>query len=368
MHSPSPVDPGKRGGAMSLYWPHADSPGEPERVRESGTPGNPATTTETRPTSRKLLVCVREAIRARHYSHRTEQAYVNWIRRFIVFHGKRHPAKMGVEEVREFLTDLAVRRGVSASTQSQALSAILFLYKEVLRMDIGWVSDVERAKKPKRLPTVLSREEVRRLLRGMTGTPLLMASLLYGSGLRLSELLALRIKDIDFERGLVLVHAGKGAKDRVTLLPKSVAGPLQRHLERVRSVFESDQKDPGIRTTLPDGLTRKYPNAAREWAWQYVFPASRLYTRKDTGERVRHHQHESVVQRAVREAALKSGLTKHATCHTLRHSFATHLLEAGYNIRKVQQLLGHVDIRTTMQYTHVAGSGEAGVLSPIDTL
>ena len=327
-------------------------PEEPERSASAG----------------KLIASVRDAIRSRHYSHRTEQAYVAWIKRFIVFHGKRHPARMGVTEVRDFLSDLAVRRGVSASTQSQALSAILFLYREVLRLDIGWVRDVERAKKPKRLPTVLSRDEVRSVLRRMKGAPLLMASLMYGAGLRLSEVLSLRVKDIDFERGLLMVRGGKGAKDRVTLLPKSITEQLRRQLEDVREVFEGDLKEPALNASLPQGLSRKYPNAGREWGWQYVFPASRVYVRPETGERLRHHQHESVPQRAVREAVRKSGITKQATCHTLRHSFATHLLEAGYNIRKVQQLLGHVDIRTTMQYTHVAGSGEAGVRSPIDML
>ncbi len=323
---------------------------------------------QKRQNSRKLLQRVRDSIRARHYSHRTEQAYVAWVKRYVVFHGKAHPGSLGVDAVREFLTDLAVRRNVSASTQSQALSAILFLYREVLRIDIGWVSDVERAKKPVRVPTVLSQDEVKRVLRHLKGAPLLMASLMYGAGLRLSECLSLRVKDVDFDRGLLLVHAGKGAKDRVTLLPRSVVTSMESHLKRVRGLYEDDMLDAELQASLPQGLSRKYPNAGREWPWQYVFPASRVYVEPETKQRLRHHQHESVPQRAMREAVRKCGITKRATCHTLRHSFATHLLEAGYNIRKVQKLLGHADIRTTMQYTHVTGSGESGVRSPIDML
>ncbi len=316
----------------------------------------------------KLLQRVREAIRARHYSPRTEQAYVAWVRRFVVFHGLVHPAKLCAADVRDFLTYLAVDRCVSASTQAQALSGILFLYREVLRMDIGWISDVERAKKPKKLPVVLSRDEVKAVLRRMRGRPLLMASLLYGAGLRLKECMTLRVKDVDFERAQILVRSGKGAKDRVGLFPKSVRAPMQMHLASVRELHQSDLTAPNVAASLPGGLARKYPKAGREWAWQYVFPASRLWTDPDTGWRLRHHQHESVLQRAVKDAVLKSGIPKHASCHTMRHSFATHLLEAGYNIRKVQQLLGHVDLRTTMQYTHLAGSEVDGVTSPIDML
>jgi len=316
----------------------------------------------------KLLQCVRNAVRARHYSPRTEQAYVAWVRRFVLYNDKRHPRTMGAPEVRDFLTHLAVERRVSASTQSQALSAILFLYREVLGLDIGWVSDVERSKKPKKLPVVLSRDEVKLVLRRMKGTPLLMASLLYGAGLRLSECMALRVKDIDFERGQLLVRGGKGAKDRVALLPDSVVPMLRTQLGRVRELYDDDLRDKKVAASLPDSLARKYPNGGREWGWQYVFPASRLWTDPETGKQLRHHQHESVLQRAMKDAVRKSGMTKQASCHTLRHSFATHLLEAGYNIRKVQQLLGHSDIRTTMQYTHLVGSSKDGVTSPLDLL
>lgn len=316
----------------------------------------------------KLLQRVRNAVRARHYSPRTEQAYVAWTRRFVVFHGMRHPRTMGADEVREFLTYLAVDRCVSSSTQSQALSGILFLYRDVLDMDIGWVSDVERSKKPKKLPVVLSRDEVKSVLRHMRGATLLMASLMYGSGLRLSECMNLRVKELDFDRGLIMVRGGKGAKDRVALLPDSVKLQLKSQLERVRQLHESDLKRRDVEASLPDGLARKYTAAGKEWGWQYVFPASRLWTDPETGMRLRHHQHESVPQRAVKAAVRRSGIAKQATCHTLRHSFATHLLEAGYNIRKVQQLLGHVDIRTTMQYTHLVGSSKEGVTSPLDML
>lgn len=316
----------------------------------------------------KLLQRVREAVRARHYSPRTEQAYVAWIRRFVVFHGMTHPAELCAADVRDFLTHLAVDRCVSASTQSQALSGILFLYRYVLRMDIEWISDVERSKRPKKLPVVLSRDEVRAVLRRMRGRPLLMASLLYGAGLRLNECMNLRVKDVDFERVQILVRNGKGAKDRVGLFPKSVRAPMRAHLESVRELFQRDLADPGVATSLPAGLARKYPNAGREWPWQYAFPASRFWTHPETGQRLRHHQHESVLQRAVKDAVLKSGIAKQATCHSMRHSFATHLLEAGYNIRKVQKLLGHVDLRTTMQYTHLVGSEVDGVTSPIDLL
>lgn len=345
---------------------------EPESSTSYASPGESGTLLLADPPATKspprLLQCVRNACRARHYSPRTEQAYVMWARRFVTFHGMRHPRTMGADEVREFLTYLAVERGVSASTQSQALSAILFLFGEVLGMDIGWVSDIERSKKPKKLPVVLSKEEVKEILRRMRGAPLLMASLLYGAGLRLSECMSLRVKDVDFDRGYIFVRAGKGAKDRVALLPESLKASLQGQLVRVRELHENDLEKPGVGASLPDGLARKYPNGGREWGWQYVFPASRLWTHPDTGKRLRHHQHESVLQRAVKAAVRKSGIAKQATCHTFRHSFATHMLEAGYNIRKIQQLLGHTDIRTTMQYTHLAGSNRDGVTSPLDTL
>jgi integron integrase len=336
------------------------SPGESGSILLADPPARPAPP--------KLLQRVRNACRVRHYSPRTEQAYVSWTRRFVAFHNMRHPRTMGADEVREFLTYLAVDRCVGSSTQSQALSGILFLYRDVLDMDIGWVSDVERSKKPKKLPVVLSKEEVKAIFRRMRGVPLLMASLLYGSGLRLNECMKLRVKDVDFDRGYLLIRAGKGAKDRAALLPDSIVASLRAQLARVRTLYESDLEKPRVGASLPDGLARKYPNGGREWGWQYVFPASRLWTDPDTGKRLRHHQHESVLQRAVKAAVRKSGIAKQATCHTFRHSFATHLLEAGYNIRKVQQLLGHVDIRTTMQYTHLVGSSRDGVTSPLDML
>ena len=342
------------------------APASPPNEGESAAVG--VADPDVRPASPKLLQQIRNAVRTRHYSPRTEQAYVAWARRFIVFHGTTHPASMGADHVREFLTYLAVDRGVSSSTQSQALSGILFMYQEVLGMDIGWVSDVARAKKPKRVPVVLSRGEVKAILRRMQAKPLLMATLLYGSGLRLTECMTLRVKDVDFELSRIFVRAGKGAKDRSALFPQSVRAPMKAHLESVRRLYESDLLDANIATTLPDGIEREYPNANREWAWQYVFPASRLWTHKETGRRYRHHQHESVLQRAFKEAVRKSGVPKQASCHTLRHSFATHMLEAGYNIRKVQQLLGHADVRTTMQYTHLVGANTEGVTSPIDML
>ena len=320
-----------------------------------------------KPEPRKLIRRIRDTFRARHYAYSTEQAYVGWIKRYIAFHGMEHPARLDAEHVREFLTYLAVDRGVSVSTQSQAYSGIRFLYDQVLDVEIGPVLDAERSKKPKTLPVVLSKDEVKAVLRRLKGTPLLMASLLYGSGLRLSECMTLRVKDLDFESGQLWVRGGKGAKDRWTLLPKSVDRPLRAQLERVGEVWESDRAR-GISTSLPRGITRKYANAGSEWGWQYVFPASRLWRSADAGPRLRHRQHESVLQRAVKDAVRKSAVVKQASCHTFRHSFATHLLEAGYNIRVVQKLLGHADIRTTMQYTHVAGSAAAAVRSPIDML
>lgn len=320
-----------------------------------------------KPKPRKLIQRVRDTFRARHYAYSTEQAYVGWIKRYIAFHGMVHPARLDAEHVREFLTYLAVDRGVSVSTQSQAYSGIRFLYDQVLDVDIGPVRDAERSKKPKTLPIVLSKDEVKAVLRRLKGTPLLMASLLYGSGLRLSECMTLRVKDLDFESGQLWVRGGKGAKDRWTLLPKSLVSPLRAQIERVRELWDSDRAQ-GVSTSLPAGLSRKYTNAGIELGWQYLFPASRLWNNTDTGQRLRRHQHESVLQRAVKGGVRKSGIAKQASCHTFRHSFATHLLEAGYSIRVIQKLLGHEDIRTTMQYTHVAGSAADGVRSPIDTL
>jgi integron integrase len=329
-------------------------------------PAAAAATSDQRPP--RLLDQVRRAVRVRHYSRRTEEAYVGWTRRFILFHDKRHPALMGEVEVARFLTWLAVERKVSAVTQTQALSAIIFLYREVLERDIGWVQNIARAKPARRLPVVLTREETRDVLRHMPGGTWLVATLLYGSGLRLLEGLRLRVKDLDFGCNQVTVRSGKGQKDRVTMLPITVREPLQRHLEGVRLQHQQDlERDAGW-VELPLALERKYPNAGREWGWQWVFPATRSYIDEATGHRRRHHLHESVLQRAMRDAVRRAGVAKPATCHTFRHSFATHLLEDGYDIRTVQELLGHRDVGTTMIYTHVLNRGGRGVLSPADRL
>jgi integron integrase len=316
--------------------------------------------------SPKLLELVRMTIRSRHYSRRTEKSYVGWIKRFILFHGKRHPREMGEGEITSFLSHLATKKRVSASTQNQALSAILFLYREVLKIDLDWLDGFVRAQRPRRLPTVLTRDEVRAILDRMHGTPWLMASLLYGAGLRLLECARLRVKDIEFVRMEIVVRDGKGKKDRVTLLPIGLKRPLVEHLARVRIQHKRDLQAGRGSVALPNALMRKYPNAAREWAWQWVFPATRFYIDRDAGERRRHHLHESVLQRAVKEAVRAAGISKPATCHTLRHSFATHLLERGYDIRTIQELLGHSDVNTTMIYTHVLNSGGRGVRSPLD--
>jgi integron integrase len=316
----------------------------------------------------RLFDRVRAAARVRHYSRRTESAYLAWIRRFIFFHGKRHPAEMGAPEITKFLSSLAVEANVAASTQNQALSALLFLYRDVLEQDLPWLDDVVRAKRPARLPVVLTRDEVRTLLLQMHGVPRLMAMLLYGAGLRLLECAHLRVKDVDFARNQLVVRSGKGDKDRVTMLPAVVKAELTRHLEAVKQQHEMDLRHGAGWVELPSALARKYPNAGREWAWQWVFPATRIYVERATGQRRRHHLHESVLQRAVREALMKAAIPKRASCHTFRHSFATHLLEDGHDIRTVQELLGHRDVNTTMIYTHVLNRGPAGVQSPADRM
>jgi integron integrase len=316
----------------------------------------------------RLLEQVRTALRLRHYSRLTERAYVGWIRRFILFHEKRHPAEMGATEVSRFLSFLAVNGRISASTQNQALAALLFLYGEVLGVDLPWLDDLVRANRPPRLPVVLSRDEVRAVLRRLQGTPRLMAVLLYGAGLRLLECARLRVKDVDFEANQIVVRSGKGDKDRVSVLPAAVAAALQRHLGRVRAQYDRDLRAGGGWVELPGALAGKYPNAGREWAWQWVFPATRTYKHPATGQRRRHHLHETVLQRAVYRAVREAGVAKRATCHTFRHSFATHLLEDGYDIRTVQELLGHRDVSTTMIYTHVLNRGPAAVRSPLDAL
>jgi integron integrase len=316
----------------------------------------------------KLLDQVRLAIRTRHYSIRTEEAYVQWIKRFILFHHKRHPKEMGADEVSQFLSDLAVQRHVAASTQNQALSAILFLYQEVLKQDIGWLDDVVRAKKTKKLPVVLTREEVKAVVTILSGSKWVMANLLYGSGLRLMECIRLRVKDVDFSYNHIVVRDGKGDKDRVTMLPLNVKNLLHRHLQEVKRLHERDLTEGFGSVYLPYGLESKYPHANREWGWQYVFPSAKRSIDPRTGAERRHHISPLVLQRAVREAIRKTGLTKAASCHTFRHSFATHLLEAGYDIRTVQELLGHRDVSTTMIYTHVLNRGGRGVQSPADLL
>ncbi|HSE86718.1 MAG TPA: integron integrase [Candidatus Binatia bacterium] len=324
-----------------------------------------APTTASRP---KLLDQVRQAIRRRHYSDRTEKAYVHWIKRYIFFHNKRHPLEMAESEIAQFLSGLATEGRVSASTQNQALNAILFLYNEVLSKKIGLIDGVVRAKRPQRLPVVLTKEEVKKVLDRMNGTPRLMGILLYGAGLRLMECCRLRIKDIDFTRNEVVVRSGKGNKDRYTMLPSAVRDSLIQHLRGVKSQHDEDLEHGLGRVSLPNALDRKYPNAGKEWGWQWVFPATSHYTDRLTGEKRRHYLHESVLQRAFKEARLKAGVFKPAGCHSLRHSFATHLLENGYDIRTVQELLGHNDVTTTMVYTHVLNRGGKGVRSPADGL
>ena len=314
----------------------------------------------------KLNDRLRHAVRARHYSRRTEKAYVHWTKRYIFFHGKRHPAEMGAAEVTAFLTALAVRERVAASTQNQALNALLFLYREILGVELPWLDDLVRAKRPQHLPTVLTRDEVRAVLERVDGVPRLIALLLYGSGLRLLECCRLRVKDLDFATNPITIRGGKGGKDRMTMFPGTVKTDLAKHLERARALHQRDLRDGAGWVELPWALARKYPNAGREWAWQWVFPATRFYVDRVTGQRRRHHLHESVLQRAVKEAVRSAGIAKPATCHTFRHSFATHLLEDSHDIRTVQELLGHRDVSTTMIYTHVLNRGPAGVRSPAD--
>jgi integron integrase len=298
----------------------------------------------------------------------TEKAYVHWTKRFIFFHNKRHPAEMAEAEIAHFLSSLASDSHVSASTQNQALNAILFLYHQVLAKDIGYIKGVVRAKRPKRLPVVLTREEVKSILGLLDGLAWIMGMLLYGAGLRLMECLRLRVKDVDFSRNEIRVRSGKGDKDRVTMLPAAVKEPLLRHLELVRKQYEADVRNGFSGVFLPYALERKYRNAAREWGWQWLFPASKFYVDSQSGKILRHHLHESVLQKSVREAVHRAGIAKPASCHTFRHCFATQLLEDGYDIRTVQELLGHNDVTTTMVYTHVLNKGGRGVSSPADRL
>jgi integron integrase len=380
--------PGRRWHPEGKYWtvPHTDGvlprllalfAGRPvevdpalrpaDRRHDQATPADPAAP-DPLPGPPGLLDRVRQALRARHYSRRTEQAYAAWITRFVEFYDRRDPGEMGEREVNEFLTHLAVSERVAAATQNQALAALLFLYDSVLHRPLGRVEGVVRARRPRRVPVVLTREEVRAVLDSLDGTTRLVCALLYGSGLRLLECLRLRVKDVEFQRNEITIRDGKGGKDRMTMLPATMKAPLQAHLGKVRRQHEKDLARDLGRAPLPDALARKYPGADRQWAWQWVFPASSHYVDAHTGVRHRHHLHESVIQRAVKEAARRAGLTKPASCHTFRHSFATHLLEDGYDIRTVQELLGHKDVKTTMIYTHVLNRGGKGVRSPMDGL
>ena len=320
-----------------------------------------------KPKEPPLLEQVRAVIRFKHYSLRTEQSYLDWIKRFILFHGKQHPRTLGAPEVRAFLTHLAVEGKVAASTQNQAQSALLFLYRQVLRLDLPFLHDVERAKRPRKLPVVLTRQEARALLDALTNpTFSLMGRLLYGSGLRLMECVRLRVKDVDFAYRQLTVRDGKGQKDRVTLLPQRLQASLRLHLAKVKALHDEDLAQGGGSVYLPFALERKYPNAPRAWEWQYVFPAARLSVDPLSGAKRRHHAEEKSLQNAVKVAVRAAGITKPASCHSLRHSFATHLLESGYDIRTIQELLGHKDVETTMIYTHVLNRPGLAIKRPAD--
>lgn len=316
----------------------------------------------------KLLDQVQAVLRTKHYSIRTERVYLDWIKRYILFHNKTHPAQMGAPEVEAFLSHLAVAGKVAASTQNQAKSALLFLYREVLAIELPWLDNVTQAKIPQRLPVVLTASEVKSVLNRLDGTLWLMASLLYGGGLRLMECVRLRVKDVDFEMRQITVREGKGFKDRVTMLPESCIAPLQAHLARVKALHNEDMAAGHGAVYLPYALEKKYPNAAKEWGWQYVFPSRNLSVDPRSGVTRRHHVDEKSLQRAVKRAAQQAGIAKPATPHTFRHSFATHLLQSGYDIRTVQELMGHKDVQTTMIYTHVLNRGGKGVQSPLDAL
>ncbi len=322
--------------------------------------------TPSKSTPPKLLDQVRDKIRVKHYSIRTETQYLHWIKRFIFFHGKQHPRDLGAAEVESFLSHLATEGNVSASTQNQALSALLFLYREVMGIVLPWMDTMVRAKKPQRLPVVLNRSEVALVLERMDGVYGLMARLLYGTGMRLMECCRLRVKDVDFGQLEILIREGKGAKDRVTMLPSTLILPLQEHLAKRRRLYEDDFAKGMAEVFLPDALARKYPKAANEWAWQYIFPSGSYSVDPRSGNERRHHIDEKLLQRAMKRAVTASGIVKLATPHTLRHSFATHLLQNGYDIRTVQELLGHSDVSTTMIYTHVLNKGGRGVVSPLD--
>ncbi|MFM2430962.1 MAG: hypothetical protein RLZZ511_2175 [Cyanobacteriota bacterium] len=317
---------------------------------------------------RKLLDQVRDAIRLKHYSYRTEETYVQWIRRFILFHNKRHPNEMGVPEIEAFLTHLAIEGNVTATTQNQALNALLFLYRHVLKQELDSRIDAIRAKRPSRLPVVLSPEEAHAIIQNTTGVYRLLLQLLYGSGLRLNECLSLRIKDIDFAQSQILIRSGKGGKDRITLLPQTTIAPLRHQLQQAQLLHQQDLEQGYGATVLPHAYDRKHPNTDRQWVWQYAFPSSTRCKDPRSGKIVRYHLHESSLQKAVKQATRNAKITKRVSCHTFRHSFATHLLQNGYDIRTVQELLGHKDVKTTMIYTHVLNRGGRAVISPLDGL
>ena len=370
----APSGPGK-GLVPADGAPGASSPtriGLPDvvRVRSAEASGKALAVPEVQvihiPTERRLLEVARDRLRLKHYSIRTERAYLGWMERFMLAFRDSHPRDLGAMEVEQFLTVLATHGKVSASTQSQALSSLLFLYREVLGIDLPWLENIIRAKVPRRLPVVLDRGEVKAVLNRLDGRDWLMASLLYGTGMRLMECVRLRIKDVDFARHEILIRNGKGAKDRITMLPQTVTDALVRQVERARHEHLIDLQAGFGEVYLPGALSRKYKNAARETGWQYVFPAPRRAVDPRSGLERRHHVDEQVLQRAVRSAVNAAGIVKPASCHTLRHSFATHLLEAGYDIRTVQELLGHADVATTQIYTHVLNRGASGVLSPLD--
>lgn len=316
----------------------------------------------------RLLDQVRDALRFRHYSLRTEQTYVHWIRRYIVFHGKRHPKDLGAAEVTAFLTHLASQRQVTASTQNLALASLLFLYRHVLEIDLPWLDQLVPARRTRYLPTVLTNSEVQAVIRQLDGTPWLMAMLLYGAGLRLNECLNLRVKDVEFDRRQLLVRDGKGSKDRVAILPASVSEPLQNHLGKVKQLHQRDLAAGLGEAALPHALANKYPKAGYQWGWQFIFPSRSLCTNPHTGRQTRYHIHDKTLQRSIKDAALRAGIRKPVRCHTFRHSFATHLLEDGVDIRSIQELMGHKDVSTTMIYTHVMSKTTLSIQSPADRL
>jgi integron integrase len=347
---------------------HEYRPPDPEdpRLRLSGRLSFPASAAPARPP--RLLDRVREAVRLRHYSVRTEAAYAAWVRRYVLHHGKRHPNELGAGHVASFLSFLATHEHVAPSTQNQALSALLFLYRDVLGRELGGLPGVVRAKRPRRVPTVLSRADVASILERLPGSSRLMASLMYGSGVRVLECVRLRVRDVDLQNAVLTVRDGKGQKERHTLLPARLAEPLRAHFQKLRRLHERDLRRSLAGVPLPDDVHRREPAAAKAWEWQWLFPAARPRPTLTTGDLRRHHLHPSVVQRAFKIATAQAGIAKPATCHTLRHSFATHLLEDGYNLREIQELLGHADVATTLLYAHVASPGSRGLRSPLDRL